>query len=457
MGETATLAEFVESTTLNDVDDDAIEHAKKAIQDYVGVALFGSHHEVGDKVYDYLDAYGGEGDATVFQRPPKSPPAAALANGAFGHAVDYDDTFESIVIHPTSPVFAAALASADEVDDATGADLLLGYIVGCEVAYRVGHSTYPEHYQNGWHSTGTAGSFGAAAAAASVIGLDAETTAHAFGITASSSSALKKNFGTMTKPLHAGHAAQMGVRGALLAREGFTADPEIFEGDIGYNRVMTVDDAYDPSEITDGLSEEWAVLDIGFKPYPSGVITHAAMDAMRNLVTEHDLTPDNVEEVVVTLEEAANEMLHHRQPSNELEAKFSIEFCLAAILREGDAGVHEFTDEYVTEDETQKTISKVIRDFEEDLFGDDFAGYGAIVRVKTTDGEEFSEEIRHAPGSPNNPVSEERLGAKFTECAETRLSSDEAEALADAIDVLEDISIEEFRQYTTPKTSSTAD
>lgn len=457
MGETATLAEFVEAATLDDVDDSAIEHAKTAIRDYIGVALFGSHHEVGDKVYDYLDAYGGEGEATVFQRPDKSPPAAALANGAFGHAVDYDDTFESIVIHPTSPVFAAALAAADDADEATGADLLLGYIVGCEVAYRLGHSTYPEHYQNGWHSTGTAGSFGAAAAAASVLGLDAETTAHAFGVTASSSSALKKNFGTMTKPLHAGHAAQMGVRATFLAREGFTADPEIFEGDIGYNRVMTIDDAYDPTEITDGLFEEWAVLDIGFKPYPSGVITHAAMDAMRDLVHEHDLTPDTVEEVVVTLEEAANEMLHHRQPSNELEAKFSIEFCLAAVLREGDAGVHEFTDEYVTDDETKAAVAKVTRDFTTDLFGDDFAGYGAIVRVKTVDGEEFSKEIRHAPGSPNNPVGDDRLQAKFVECAETRLSAEEADALSDAIDDLEELTVAEFSRYVTPASPNVAD
>lgn len=456
MGETGTLAEFVESTTLDEVDTDAVSHAKTAIRDYVGVALFGSHHDVGDHVYDYLDAYGGSGSATVFQRESKSPPAAALANGAFGHAVDYDDTFESIVIHPTSPVFAAALAAADDVD-ASGEELLTGYIVGCEVAYRVGHSTYPEHYQNGWHSTGTAGSFGAAAAAASVFGLDAETIRQTFGIVASSSSSLKKNFGTMTKPLHAGHAAQMGVRSALLAREGFTADADIFEGDIGYNRVMTIDDAYDPDEITDGLSEEWAVLDIGFKPYPSGVITHAAMDAMRNLVAEHELTPENVDEVVVTLEDAASEMLHHENPSNELEAKFSIEFCLGAILREGDAGIHEFTDEYVAEEATKAALGKVSRAFEEDLFGDDFAGYGAIVRVTTTSGEELREEIRHAPGSPNNPVSDERLQAKFTECTETRLSAEEAEALADAIDDLERVDVDELRQYVAPTTVGSAD
>lgn len=444
MGETAALAEFVASTSYDDITDEAVEHAKRAIRDYVGVALFGSHHEVGDKVYEYVDAYGGTGDGTVFQREPRTAPAAALANGTFGHAIDYDDTFESIVIHPTSPTFAAGLAAADDVD-ATGEDLLTGYVVGCEVAYRVGHSTYPEHYRNGWHSTGTAGSFGAAATAASVLGLSEDEIGRAFGIVASGSSALKKNFGTMTKPLHAGHAAQTGVRAALLAREGFTADEAILEGDIGYSEVMTIDGAYDPSEITEGLSEEWAVLDIGFKPYPSGVITHAAMDAMRDLVREHDLTPGNVEEIVVTLEDAASEMLHHEQPDDALQAKFSIEFCLAAVLREGDAGINEFTDEYVASEETKAAVSKVSRAFEENLFGDDFAGYGAIVRVTTTEGAELREEIRYAPGSPNNPVGDDRLEAKFTECARTRLDAEETEALSAAIDDLENVDLEEFR------------
>ena len=446
MGETAVLAEFVESVVYDDVPSEAIEHAKTAIRDYVGVAIFGSHHEVGEQMTSYVDAYGGDGDATVIHRSPKSTPAAALANGAFGHAIDYDDTFESIVIHPTSPVFAAALAATDEAD-ATTEDLLLGYVVGCEAAFRVGHSTYPEHYQNGWHSTGTAGSFGATAAAASVLGLDAEEIARAFGIVASGSSALKKNFGTMTKPLHAGHAAQIGVRATLLAREGFTSDPEVLEGENGYNHVMTTDGAYDPSEITDGLYEEWAVQDIGYKPYPSGVITHAAMDAMRDLVTEHDLEPDDVEEVVVTLEQAADEMLIHAQPDDALQAKFSIEFCLAAVLREGDAGIHEFTDEYVTQEATREVIDKVTRDFREEIFGDQYAGYGAILQVTTTDGETLDTEVRYAPGSPNNPVSEDRLRAKFFECAETQLDTDEAEALEAAILDLESTDIDELRGY----------
>ena len=472
MGETATLARFVSDATFDDLPAETVEKSKEAVRDYLGVALYGSHHDVGRRIADYVDAAASDGPATVLCRGSAGAPAAALANGTFGHAIDYDDTFESIVIHPTSPVFGATLAAVEAAavaDDGAGTDsgganadadsaasalpasagrdALCAYAVGCEVAYRVGHATYPSHYDNGWHATGTVGGFGAAAAAASALGLDAGATRHAFGVVASSSSSLKKNFGTMTKPLHAGHAAQMGVRAALLADAGFTADDAVLEGDLGYGEVMTPGGEYDPATVTEGLdalsdgdagADDWAVHDIGYKPYPSGVITHAAMDAMRSLVREHDLSPENVERVVVALDEAANEMLIRSDAGDELEAKFSIEFCLAAVLREGDAGVHEFTDEYVTAPETRAAMEKVERDFEEDLFGGGFAGYGARVRVETVEGETYAAEERDAPGGPSNPLSEERLRAKFDESARAVLSDDDADAAADAVARLDD-------------------
>lgn len=450
MAETALLAEFTAETTFSDITTDAIDHSQTAIRDFIGVALYGSHHDVGDRISSYVSHNAPGDQSTVFCRGHASVPGAALANGAFGHAIDYDDTFESIVIHPTSPIFAAALAAAESVNTSTH-DLLTGYVVGCEVAFRVGHSTYPEHYRNGWHATGTIGTFGAAAAAGSVLDLNTTQLTHAFGIAASLSSSLKKNFGSMTKPLHAGHAGEMGVKATLLAKDGFTADDAVLEGDLGYGEVMTIHDGYDSAEITEGLGQSWNVTDIGYKPYPSGVITHAAMDAMRNLVLENDLTPETVDRITVSLDDAASEMLIHAQPGNALQAKFSIEFCLAAILREGEAGIHEFTDEYVTDPETRATIDKVERSFEEDLFGDDFAGYGATVRVQTTAGDGLEGEERYAPGSPNNPMSEARLRSKFFECAETRLDRSEAEELEATIQQLEDdLPIHEFTAQLNP-------
>ncbi|MFD1642956.1 MmgE/PrpD family protein [Halohasta litorea] len=438
MAETATLAEYTVSTTYDEIPTDAVDHAKRAIRDYLGVAVYGSHHEVGDQIMGYVDRCMPGEEATVIGRETASPTGAALANATFGHAIDYDDTFESIVIHPSSPVFGATLA-AGEVANASGEELITAYTVGCEAAYRVGHSTYPNHYQNGWHSTGTVGTFGSAAAAAHLLDLSVDETITAFGIVASASSALKKNFGSMTKPLHAGHAAENGVRAALLAENGFTADNEILEGKIGYGEVMTTDGSYDPEIITEGLGEEWAVLDLGFKPHPSGVITHAAMDALRTLVIDHDLTPESVDSMTVALDDAASEMLHHANPDNALQAKFSIEFCLAAILRERKAGIHEFTDEYVSQPETAAVIDKIDRAFEENLFDAHYASYGARVTVETTDGETLVQEVKHHPGSPNNPVSEERLRAKFDECVLTVLDDDGTDQLAETIDALEDV------------------
>lgn len=437
MGETKQLAAFVANTTYNDIPSDSLARSKEAIRDFLGVAIYGSQHEVGEQILSHVEAHQSGGSASVIGHDTASATGAALANGTFGHAIDYDDTFESIVIHPTSPICSAALAAADVVD-VTGADLLTGYAVGVETAYRLGHSTDPSHYKNGWHSTGTIGSFGATAASASICGLDEDAIRRALGIVASGSSSLKKNFGSMTKPLHAGHAAEVGLRATLLARDGFTADPDVLEEKLGYGNVMTPDGEYDPSEVTDGLGRDWNVTDIGFKPYPSGVITHAAMDAMRTLVQREDLRPSDVRDVRVALDDAASEMLIHAKPDDALQAKFSIEFCLAAILREGDAGVHEFTDEYVQQPETKRVIDLVEREFEPNLLGGEYAGYGARVTVTTTDGGEYQEEVQYAPGSPNNPLSEERLRQKFFECAETVLTREEAEAAADAVDTLEE-------------------
>lgn len=437
MPETERLAQFVTGTAFSDISDAAVEDAKRSIRDYVGVALFGSQHAVGDRLTRYTDRYAPGEQATVFGRGSASAPGAALANGGFGHAVDYDDTFESIVIHPTSPVFPAAFAAA-ELEGTDGTAVLTGYVLGVETAFRVGHATYPSHYDQGFHATGTIGTFGAAAAAGSVLDLTVDEVRHAFGIAASSSSSLKKNFGSMTKPYHAGHAAEMGLRAALLAGDGFTGDKAILDGPIGYGEVMTPGGDYDPSKITDGLGESWAVGDIGYKPYPSGVITHAAMEVLREIVIDEDLRPEDVEQIIVTLDAAASEMLHHERPEDALQAKFSIEFCLAAVLLERDVTIHEFTDEYVRSEEARSTVTLVDRDFEPNLFGDEFAGYGARVIVRTTDGDEFAGEERRAPGSPSNPLPETRWVEKFETCAGTVLPGDDVESLHRAVDTLEE-------------------
>jgi len=436
MGCTRRLAEYVSNCEFADLPPDVRDRATTLVRDLLGVALYGSRQPIGERIHSYVDLTAPGEWGTVIGTGTASPTGAALANGVFAHATDYDDTFESIILHPSAPVFPAALAAAEHVD-ATGRELLAGYVIGVDAAYRIGRAVFPAHYDHGWHATGTIGSFGAAAAAASILDQSAETVEHTVGIVASSSSSLLKNAGSMTKPLHAGHAAQMGLQAALLADEGFTATRGILDGPRGYGAVMTPGGEFDPSSVSGESGEEWAIRDVGIKPYPSGRITHAGMEALRTLMLEEDLTAADVTSVTVTLDDAAEKILTYEEPENQFEAKASIEFPHAAILREREAGVRLFTDEYITAEETREQMAKVERAFEADLFDDGYAGYGARVAVETTGGRKLVAEEETAIGSPVNPLSEDRLQRKFDECASTVLDDDERERLENAIETLD--------------------
>ena len=449
MDATAELAAYVSSVEFDAIPDVAVDHAKKSIRDYIGLSLYGSQHELGRQVIEYIELFPQGKDATVLGYGSAAAPHAAFVNGVTGHAVDYDDTFESIVIHPSCTTFPAALAATEHVD-ASGKALLTAYIVGHDVLFRLGQSVAPSHWHHGWHSTATIGVFGAAAAAGSVLGLTQREIQMAFGIAGSASAGLKKNSGSMTNPLHCGRAAQMGLAAALLARNGATASPTILDGKYGYGRIMTPDGNYTPESITDP-AVDWAVLNNGFKPYPSGVVTHAPMEALRNIVVSNDLSPQDVDSVVVTVDERVTDTIDESNPQTALEAMTSYEFCLAAILRERDAGINEFTDHYVQNDRTREVMEKISVDPVSTLFETDAgaeASYGARVAVTMADGETVTEQVERAPGSPSNPMSEQRLQAKFVECAQTVLSTETVSELQTAIAQLEDTDISTVLELT---------
>jgi 2-methylcitrate dehydratase PrpD len=431
--ETETLAELTSSTSFDDLSAPAVEQAKQSLRDIVGLTINGSTHRNGRAVASYLSTVGATGNATVVGHGDADPPRAALANGTFGHTLNYDDTFESVVIHPSCTAFPAALAAGEAVD-ATGRDLVTAYVVGLEVTYRIGRSVAPTHWHHGWHSTATIGIFGATAAAASLYDLSTAEVRRALGIAGSFSSGLKKNIGTMTNPIHCGHAAQKGLEAVLLVRADADADDSILEGQYGYGTVMTIDDTYNPERIHE-TDHEWAVLDNAFKPYPSGVVTHSAMEALRAILERADLGPDDVETITATVDERVMDTIDQHDPQNAAEANVSYEFCLAVMLRERDAGIHEFTDEYVRAPETREAMAKVELDPREDPFdatGDE-ASYGARIAVETVDGRTLTNEMLTAPGGPSNPLPEERWRGKFYECAETALDRDTAEAVEASI------------------------
>ncbi len=437
MEETAVLAEYVAESGYEDVPDEGVGHAKRCIRDIVGLILHGSGHPNGQPVDSYAQVMSGNGEASTVGRGTSDPVNAAFAHGTYGNILNFSDTFESVVIHPSCTVLPAGLAVA-ETRDVTGRDLLAAYVAGLDVTHRVGRSVAPAHWQRGWHATGTIGVFGATAAAASLLGADAEGIEHAFGMAASFSSGLKKNIPTMANPIHCGNAAAVGVKAALLAEKGGVAADDIFAGEIGYGALMTAGGTYDPTEITDP-AVEWAILDNGIKPYPSGAITHSAMETLRSILEREDLSIDDVESVTATVDERLEGPFSGDTPTDATEAGVSYEFCLAAVLRERDVELAHFEEAFIRAPETREAMSKVTVDYQPDPFGptENEISHGSRIAVSTVDGERHTGAMERLPGTPTNPLQERRLKAKFYDCAETVLDRESAEAIERAVMNLE--------------------
>jgi 2-methylcitrate dehydratase PrpD len=424
-GLTAKVGRFVAGTPFRAVPPEAVRKAKLSILDGLGLAVAGARTEGVAIAAAEVASYGcRDGTSTVLGRGTPLPPRfAAFLNGMAIHADDFDDTqlavlpdrVYGLLTHPTAPVLPAVLALAER-DGRSGADLLAAYLVGVEVESAIAESINPRHYEAGFHSTGTAGTFGAAAGAARLLGLDAGRTAAALALAGSQAAGLRENFGTMTKPFHAGRAAESGLLAASLAGRGFTSAPGILEAGRGF--FSAAGGGYDPAKIADHLGDPWTFIDPGvsIKPYPSGSLTHPAMTAFLDLVRAHDVRAEDVEEVVVgTNRHMPNALIHHR-PSDHLAAKFSMEFCIAILLLRRRAGLAEFRDEVVRDPEVKATIAKV-------RFGTDpeadAAGYNtmtSIIRVRTRDGRQLETRAAFAKGSPANPMTESEVREKFLDC-----------------------------------------
>jgi len=418
---TAYVADFIVSTRFNDLPPAVLDLARKSILDGLGLALCGSVAKTGDIVRTYLKATGLTGGVTtvIGSSLKASPRFAAFANAIGIHADDYDDTqlavaedrVYGLLTHPTAPVLPAALALA-ETRGMTGKELLLAYNIGVEVESKIAEAISPRHYEDGFHSTGTAGVFGSAAAAAKLYGLDRAHVLTTLGIAASEAAGLRENFGTMTKPFHAGRASESGVVAADFAVLGWTAADDILEAPRGF--FHAAGGGFDAGAIMGKLGKPWTFVSPGvsIKPFPSGSLTHPGMTEMLRLIAEHKITADQVESVEVgTNRNTPNALIHH-QPKDSLQAKFSMEFCMAVLLLYGKAGLTEFTDEVVNRPAIQDMIKRV-------HFGVDpvaeAAGYNkmtTIIRIRLKDGQLFSGRADFA-----NPMSFDDVVAKFRDCA----------------------------------------
>jgi 2-methylcitrate dehydratase PrpD len=434
MGVTEQLARFALETS--HIPDDVRQIATNHFVDGIAVMLAGATEESGRLARAHLRSLGGTPAATVLGARLRAPlQHAAWANGVAGHAMDYDDTqlatdpqsVYGLLTHPTVPVLAGALAAA-EGTGASGAALLDAYIVGVEVACRIADAINPRHYRDGFHSTATMGGFGAAAAAARLYGCDLDTTLRAFGLAASMSAGLRENFGTMTKPFHAGRAAENGLFAVLLARAGWTAAKDILEARRGFYNAAA--GGYDPSKIEGRLGAPFFFIapGISIKPYPSGSLSHPAQDVLLELVREHDIAPEQVERIEVGVNSHVPNALIHTRPTTALEGKFSLQFQMAIGVLERRAGIAQFVDAKVRDPRTRALMERVHVYVDPEI---EALGYNEMrmkVRITLHDGRTLAGYADRAKGHPRQPMSRDDLREKFLDCATLVMPAEAAES-----------------------------
>lgn len=451
-GLTRELAGFVLNAQVTDLPAVVVENGKKSILDGLGLALSGSVAKSGELVRRHVgDISSPTGAATVIGSDLRVPARfAAFCNGVGIHADDYDDTqlavakdrVYGLLTHPTAPALPAALAMGETLG-ASGADVMLAYHLGVEAECKIAEAINPRHYQEGFHATATCGTFAAASAAGRLMGLDIAALQRALSIAGSQSAGLRENFGTMTKPFHAGRSSESGIVAAQFASYGWSAAGNILEAPRGFFKAAG--GGYDAGAIAGKFGKPWTFEEPGvsIKPHPSGSLTHPGMTEMLRLIEENGIRAEDVRRVRVgTNSNMPNALIHH-QPQNELQAKFSMEFCMAILLIEGRAGLAEFTDEVVRRPDVKEMIAKV--DFVVDERAE-AAGYHLMttyIDIEVADGRTISGMSDFGKGSPANPMSYDEVAQKFRECAQFASwdmgKADEVVAMVARLETLPDV------------------
>lgn len=462
-GATDALVTFITTANLRSMPGDVIAMGKRCLIDGFGVILAGSTVKGSAIVRQYIRAVTEKREASVLGSERLMVPAAkaALANGAAGHAMDYDDTQLSttpdrtygLLTHPTVPALAAALALAEQ-KGVSGADFLEAFLTGFETECKIAEAIDPDHYRRGFHTSGTIGTFGAAACAAKLLKLDRAATAHALTIASSLAAGIRVNFGSMTKPLHVGRAAENGVFAAELASRGFTGGADGLDGQWGFFQVHGGGAELD--RLVPVLGRPYTIVNPGvsIKPYPSGVLSHPTMDAMLKLVMEHDIKPEQIKAMRVRAGSNILEPLRYKIATTELEAKFCLPFVLSSIALRRKAGIREFTDEFVSSEPVQLMMTRVTTIFDPKIEAMGFDKIRSVVEVDLEDGRKLvqasSDKYR---GGPDWPFTRAELHERFTDCATLALPQirvQQALAQIEEVDTLKNI-----RELTRTLTSAT--
>jgi len=417
----------------------ARQAAARALLDTIGVMLAGASEPCAKSVRDVVALESRGRQCTVIGTPHRAAATgAALANGTAAHAHDFDDMCFVSLAHPSAPLVAAALAVA-ELTGGSGRALLDAYVIGFEVEARLGRAMNPRHYRRGWHCTSTLGTIGAAAAASRLFGLDARVTAYALAIAASEASGLKENFGTMVKPLHGGLAARNGVLAALLARAGMDASASAIDGPQGF--LVAMDSASPALEpFVADLGSRWEILDTGItvKLYPSCAATHPALDALLDLKRREGFGPEDVERIDIGVDAITPTVLLYDCPATGLEGKFSMPFCAASAVVDGQVGLATFGADRLADPSIAALRRRIAMYVDSALDPEAPALTQARVRVSLTGGRVLCAEAKGARGYPDRPATAEQLAAKFLSCAALALPESRAREVLAAAQAIAD-------------------
>jgi len=419
---TRMLAEFVAAHPSRGWADAVEREAHRTFANWLGCAIGASRHSSVESALAASLELAPSTQATVLGRSERLDMAsAALVNGISSHAFDFDDTHLKTIIHPASPIASAALALAEHVRT-DGRRLIDALVLGVDVACRVGNAIYPDHYDRGWHITGSTGMLGAAAACARVLGLDPARTAMALGIAASQPIGVREQFGSMTKSLHPGAAARAGLTAALLARHGFTASEQALEAKRGL--MQTFSTKCDWREIGDELGTRFEISSNTYKPFACGVVIHPSIDGCVQLRNAHGLRAEDVERIVLKVHPLVLELTGRTSPRTGLEGKFSVYHACAAGIVFGHADESEFSDAIVSRPDLVALSQRITADIDPAI-GEDAADVTIVCR----DGRELHTFVAHAIGSLERPMSDAELQRKFHGLVDPILGRARAEAL----------------------------
>jgi 2-methylcitrate dehydratase PrpD len=422
---TQTVAAFLVGSRDEQIPQSVRHEARRAMLNWLGCAVGASHHATATRALEAQRPFFGPPQATVVGRRERADILhAAMLNGVASHTFDFDDTHLKTVIHPAGPVASAALALAEHTGT-SGRNFVHALVLGVEVECRIGKAVYPSHYDLGWHITGTAGVFGAAAAAGKILGLNEQQFVWALGIAATQSSGLREMFGSMCKPLHVGVAARNGLTAALLAAKNFTSADAGIEGKRGFANVLSAERDY--GAITDQLGDTWELLDNTYKPFACGIVIHPTIDGCIQLREAYQLEPEDIERIELTVHPLVLELTGKTHPRVGLEGKFSVFHCAAVAIIDGAAGEAQFSDARVNDPAVIALRHRVRADIDSTLRED-----AAAVRIMRRNGEVLEKQVDHAIGSLARPMSDADLEAKFRGLCEPILDSQRVESLIGA-------------------------